>query len=124
MAHLRLTLAAGQESVTFQCDPAKADPTEACPPSGLLRWNCSADCPDAECDLNFRGFGLFGTIPEIGDLRCAHRFARVYAPPPHCLVPSTTLLLAASSLALHGRVIRFERHVAPSSFPVQAVESY
>jgi hypothetical protein len=43
----------------------------------LLHWNCSADCPDVECDINFGGFGLFGTIPEIGDLRCAHRFARV-----------------------------------------------
>ena len=84
MAHLRLTLAAGQESVTFKCDPAKADPTEACPPSGLLQWDCSEDCPDAECDINFGGFGLFGTIPEIGDLRCAHRFARVYAPRPRC----------------------------------------
>jgi hypothetical protein len=51
--------------------------SDACPPSGLLRWNCSADCPDAECDINFGGFGLFGTIPAIGDLRCAHRFARL-----------------------------------------------
>ena len=70
-------LAAGLESVAFQCDPAKAAVSEACPPSGLLHWNCSVDCPDAECDINFDGFGLFGTIPEIGDLRCAHRFARV-----------------------------------------------
>ncbi len=70
-------LAAGQESVTFTCDPAKAAVSEACPPSGLLHWNCSEDCPDAECDLNFGGYGLFGTIPEIGNLRCAHRFARV-----------------------------------------------
>ena len=69
--------AAGQESVTFKCDPAKAGWREACPPSGLLQWNCSTDCPDEECDIHFGGFGLFGTIPEIGDLRCAHRFARV-----------------------------------------------
>ena len=74
---LAAALAAGQESVTFKCDAAKAASSEACPPSGLIHWNCSADCPDAECDINFGGFGLFGTIPEIGDLRCAHRFARV-----------------------------------------------
>ena len=79
--HFAAALAAGLESVTFKCDPAKAAVSEACPPSGLLQWNCSADCPDAECDINFGGYGLFGTIPEIGDLRCAHRFARVYAPP-------------------------------------------
>ena len=77
MAHLRLTLAAGLESITFKCDPAKADAGKACPSSGLLQWNCSEDCPHAECDINVAGFGLFGKIPEIGDLRCAHRFARV-----------------------------------------------
>jgi hypothetical protein len=79
MRHLRLALAAGPESVTFKCDPAKAKKSKKskCPPSGLLQWNCSVDCPDEECDINFGGFGLFGTIPEIGDLRCAHRFARL-----------------------------------------------
>ncbi len=70
-------LAAGPESVTFKCDAVKAAVSNACPPSGLLHWYCTADCPGAECDINFEGFGLFGTIPEIGDLRCAHRFARV-----------------------------------------------
>jgi hypothetical protein len=70
-------LAAGQESVAFQCGGSTAAHSEACPPSGLLHWNCTADCPDAECDINFERFGLFGTIPEIGDLRCAHRVARV-----------------------------------------------
>jgi hypothetical protein len=109
MAHLRLTLAAGQESVTFKCDPAKADPTEACPPSGLLQWDCSEDCPDAECDINFGGFGLFGTIPEIGDLRCAHRFARVYAPRPRAAAAPPRSVRGPSacsaSLASHGRVI-------------------
>ncbi len=79
---LRGRACSGTESVTFKCDAAQAAVSEACPPSGLLHWNCSADCPDAECDINFGGFGLFGTIPEIGNLRCAHRFARVYAPPP------------------------------------------
>ena len=77
LSQLAAALAAGQESVAFKCDVAKAAVSEACPPSGLLHWNCSEDCPDAECDINFGGLGLFGTIPEIGDLRCAHRFARV-----------------------------------------------
>ena len=77
VSQLAAALAAGLESVTLKCDEAKAAVSEACPPSGLLHWNCSADCPDAECDINFGGLGLFGTIPEIGDLRCAHRFARV-----------------------------------------------
>ena len=77
VSQLAAALAAGLESVTLKCDAAKAAMSEACPPSGLLRWNCTADCPAAECDINFRAFGLFGTIPEIGDLRCAHRFARV-----------------------------------------------
>ena len=77
LSRFAAALAAGQESVAFKCDPAKATKSEACPPSGLLHWNCSVDCPDAECDINLVGYGLVGTVPEIGNLRCAHRFARV-----------------------------------------------
>jgi hypothetical protein len=115
----RNLLAAGLESVTFKCDPAQAG-SEACPPSGLLHWNCSEDCPDAECDLNFGGFGLFGTIPEIGDLRCAHRFARVYAPraalPPHWLLPSGGPWVR-SSLAWHGRGTITKAELAVPGWP-------
>ncbi len=72
--HTSRRLAAGDHSVTFKCDPAKSD---ACPPSGLLEWSCSADCPNEECDVDLSGSGLLGTIPEIGSLRCAHRIARL-----------------------------------------------
>ena len=70
----------GEDSVTFACIAE----TASCPPSGRIVWSCSTDCLNEECDMNLQGFGLIGVIPEIGELKCASRIARVYvAPPPH-----------------------------------------
>ena len=65
----------GEDSVMFTCNPAHEK--AACPPSGRIVWSCSTDCLNEECDMNMPGFGLIGAIPEIGELKCASRIARV-----------------------------------------------